>query len=133
MNTIDSKNICGVNPKLGEHGIRELLIAQAHKQHDEFKSGMQPKLQIGRLPENPGRKDLQKFCKIRLRKKRAKRKFEKYWYRYVPESIYAEYMAKVFVKPLLNPINYSDIGRKLFMVEELPQGAYARYQKDVTK
>jgi len=40
-------------------------------------------------------------------------------------------LAKIMVAPIRQQLNYQAIGRKLLMVDELPQGAYARYEKDV--
>ena len=98
-----------------------MFIANAMNQPEAKLSDFQ----IGRLPNNPTKADLYKFSKIKLKKKRAKRKFEKYWYRYVSDKIYAEFMAKVVVAPIARPINYQEIGRKLIHVEPLPDGAFA--------
>jgi hypothetical protein len=35
------------------------------------------------------------------------------------------------VEPIRRALEYQAVGRKLLMVDELPQGAYARYEKDV--
>jgi len=35
------------------------------------------------------------------------------------------------VEPIRRSLEYQRIGRKLLMVEELPEGAYARYRKDI--
>ena len=40
-------------------------------------------------------------------------------------------LGQAMVEPIRRSLEYQSIGRKLLMVEELPQGAYARYQKDV--
>lgn len=41
-------------------------------------------------------------------------------------------LASAMVEPIRRAIGYQAIGRKLLMVDELPQGAYASYEKDVT-
>ena len=38
---------------------------------------------------------------------------------------------KFVVEPIRRSLEYQAVGRKLLMVDELPQGAYARYEKDV--
>ena len=52
------------------------------------------------------------------------------------ETYYTELGRTVFsfkmASPLIRSLNYADLGRRLVTVDELPQGAYARYQKDVT-
>ena len=83
--------------------------------------GINNSIPIGRLSKIPTKSDLCKFSKIRLRKKRSRKNFDKYWYRYVSSEIYSEFMAKVFVAPILRPLNYNDIGKKLFFVEPLPE------------
>ena len=40
-------------------------------------------------------------------------------------------LAQAMVEPIRRALEYQAIGRKLLMVDELPQGAYARYEKDV--
>jgi len=40
-------------------------------------------------------------------------------------------LAQAMVEPVRRALEYQAIGRKLLMVDELPQGAYARYEKDV--
>jgi len=75
--------------------------------------------------------DLKKFSKIRLRKKRAKKKFKKRFVRYVSGDIAAKWMGVCFSRLVARPLNYQSIGRKLFMVEEIPEGAYARYKDEV--
>lgn len=40
-------------------------------------------------------------------------------------------LAQSMVEPIRRNINYEAVGRKLFMVDELPQGALARYERDV--
>ena len=37
-------------------------------------------------------------------------------------------LAQAMVAPIRRALNYSSIGQKLFMVDELPQGAYANYE-----
>jgi hypothetical protein len=41
-------------------------------------------------------------------------------------------LAQAMVEPIKRALEYQAIGRKLLMVDELPQGALARYEKDVT-
>lgn len=40
-------------------------------------------------------------------------------------------LAQVMVEPIKRALEYQAIGRKLLLVDELPQGALARYEKDV--
>lgn len=40
-------------------------------------------------------------------------------------------LAQAMVEPIRRALEYQVVGRKLLMVDELPQGAYARYEKDV--
>lgn len=40
-------------------------------------------------------------------------------------------LAQAMVEPIKRALEYQAIGRKLLMVDELPQGALARYEKDV--
>jgi len=40
-------------------------------------------------------------------------------------------LAQAMVEPIKRALEYQAIGRKLIMVDELPQGALARYEKDV--
>jgi hypothetical protein len=42
-----------------------------------------------------------------------------------------EALAQAMVEPIKRALEYQAIGRKLLMVDELPQGALARYEKDV--
>ena len=37
-------------------------------------------------------------------------------------------LGKIMSVPISRIYNYQDIGRKLFAVEEMPQGAYARFE-----
>ena len=39
-------------------------------------------------------------------------------------------LAEVMIEPIKTSWQYEDIGRKLLMVDELPQGAFAKYEKD---
>ena len=41
-------------------------------------------------------------------------------------------LASAMVEPIRRAMDYQSIGRKLLMVDELPQGAYASYEKDTT-
>ncbi len=41
------------------------------------------------------------------------------------------HLAQAMVEPIRRALEYQAVGRKLLMVDELPQGAYARYEKDV--
>ena len=41
-------------------------------------------------------------------------------------------LARIMVEPLRRSLDYQSIGRQLLMVEELPQGAYARYVPAIT-
>ena len=40
-------------------------------------------------------------------------------------------LAQAMVDPIRQALNYQSLGRKLLMVDELPQGAFARYESDV--
>ena len=40
-------------------------------------------------------------------------------------------LAQAMVEPIKTSLMYQGIGRKLFMVDELPQGALARYERDI--
>lgn len=40
-------------------------------------------------------------------------------------------LAQSMVEPIRRSLEYQAVGRKLLMVDELPQGAYARYERDV--
>ncbi len=40
-------------------------------------------------------------------------------------------LAQVMVEPIRRSLEYQAVGRKLLMVDELPQGALARYERDV--
>lgn len=40
-------------------------------------------------------------------------------------------LAQAMVEPIRRALEYQAVGRKLLLVDELPQGAYARYEKDV--
>ena len=40
-------------------------------------------------------------------------------------------LAQAMVEPIRRALEYQAVGRKLLMIDELPQGAYARYEKDV--
>jgi CTP synthase (UTP-ammonia lyase) len=40
-------------------------------------------------------------------------------------------LGAAMVAPIRRALNYQSIGRKLLMVDELPQGSYARYEKEV--
>ena len=104
---------------------REMLIANAMNQDEKKLSDFQ----IGRLPNNPTKDDLRKFSKIRLKKKRAKKKFDKYWYRYISDEIYAEFMGKVMMPLMATPMNYQEIVRELISIEPLPDGGYAHLDK----
>jgi len=42
-------------------------------------------------------------------------------------------LAQAMVQPIRRALEYQAVGRKLLMVDELPQGALARYEKDVTQ
>jgi hypothetical protein len=64
------------------------------------------------------------FCKIRTRKARSMKKWRKYSARYIPQWLNDELLAANMVSIVARPLNYAEIGRKLFYVEELPQGAY---------
>jgi len=40
-------------------------------------------------------------------------------------------LAQAMVEPIRRSLEYQAVGRKLLLVDELPQGAYARYERDV--
>ena len=64
--------------------------------------------------------DLKKFSKIRLRKKRSKKKFEKDYRRYVRRDVSMAWLAKCIVEPIRRTMGFDGIGRKIFQLEELP-------------
>ena len=82
---------------------------------------------INRLPPKPTIEDLKKYSKIRLKKKRSIKKFNKNPLRYVSDEIAKEYMLKRLCAPLLRSLNYAELGKKLFHVEELPKGEWIEY------
>ena len=43
-----------------------------------------------------------------------------------------EALAKAMVEPIRRSLEYQAVGRKLLMVDELPQGALKRYERDVS-
>ncbi len=71
------------------------------------------------LSNCPSKKDLYKFSNIKLKKKRAKKKFEKNCHRYVSAKIYKEYLAKIMCIPIMRSLNYAELGKKLIMVDKL--------------
>jgi len=40
-------------------------------------------------------------------------------------------MAQAMVEPIRRHLNYQGIGRQLLMVDELPEGAYAHYKREI--
>ena len=40
-------------------------------------------------------------------------------------------LAQAMVEPIRRSLDYQAVGRKLLLVDELPQGALARYERDV--
>jgi len=74
-----------------------------------------------RLPSEPTVDDLMPFSKVRLKKSRMKKKFRKYWYRYVSDDIRKEFCAQAMVAPIRRALTYDSFARKLFMVEPLPE------------
>jgi hypothetical protein len=63
--------------------------------------------------------DLKPFSKIKLRKKRNIRKFEKHWRNYVPEYIANEFLRKMLVKPLLRRFFPSNLMNQLITIEPM--------------
>lgn len=82
----------------------------------EYLSNIPSKIEY--LPNIPSKKDLYKFSNIKLKKKRARKKFEKNCYRYVSAKIYNEYTAKIMRMPIIRSLNYAELGKKLIMVEK---------------
>jgi len=74
-------------------------------------------------------KILAPYSKISLRKKRNLKKFKTNPWKYVSDTWYCIYLSAQIVKIVSRPLNYADIGRKLMMVDELPQGAYECKEK----
>ena len=70
------------------------------------------------LSNCPSKNDLYRFSNIKLKKKRARKKFEKNCHRYVSEKIYKEYIAKIMCMPIMRSLNYAELGKKLIMVEQ---------------
>ena len=73
-----------------------------------------------------GGKKLHEFSTINIRKKRFRKKFDKHPCRYLPPKI----IGLLMCISIMRPRNYAEIGRKLFMVEKLPQGAYANLARE---
>jgi len=76
-----------------------------------------------------GGKKIHEFSTINIKKKRFRKKFDKHPYKYLPAKI----IGLLMCVPIARPYNYTKLGRKLFMVEELPQGAYANFSKKQTE
>ncbi len=77
--------------------------------------------------------DLKRYSRINLKKRKNPRKFLKRPARYVRDGIWAEYLAHIMVLPIIRSLNYNEIGKKLIMIDELPQGVYTKYQTEVVK
>jgi hypothetical protein len=77
--------------------------------------------------------DITKYSTISLKKKRSRKKFNKNPSRYLPKHIYDEITNKSLLHNISElvktRINYVELGKKLCMVAELPQDAYARFFK----
>jgi hypothetical protein len=89
------------------------------------------------LPIQPTFYDLIKFLKLKnpkkwIHNKRYRKKLVRNLSRYLPKHIYYEYMAKIFVRPLLPRLNYSELARKLVVIEPLPEGALPLYDKTIS-
>ena len=89
------------------------------------------------LPLDPTINDLKKYSRINLKKHRNLRKFLKEPSRYIRKEIALEFsckvMGRIMSEPIRRSLEYASFGRQLLMVEELPQGAYARYESDIKK
>jgi len=66
-----------------------------------------------------GGKKLHEFATINIKKKRFRKKFNKHTFKYLPTKI----IGLLMCIPIARPLNYAELGRKLIMVDELPQGA----------
>ena len=49
------------------------------------------------------------------------------------EKLVQRYLVLSLVQPIRRALEYQNLGRKLLMVDELPQGAYARYQNELNQ
>lgn len=88
------------------------------------------------LSDNPTMMDVIPFLQLKnikkwLHNKRYCKKLVRNLSRYLPKHIYYEFMAKVFVRPLLPRLNYSELARKLVVVQPLPDGAIPIYDKQL--
>jgi hypothetical protein len=83
------------------------------------------------LNESPKLTDLFRFSKIRLRKKRSRKKFAKNYSKYVNVRIAEEFLVKSLVMPLRRSLKYGEIGKKLLMVDQLPDGHLKKYEDSV--
>jgi hypothetical protein len=59
--------------------------------------------------------------------RRLNKKYHKYWRRYLPEHITNLVLAFVMTTPLRRRTNYSEMAKKLIVVEPLPADAVSNY------
>ena len=104
---------------------RENLISQAlNSDHKNYK-------RILNFDWDADVNSLKKYSRINLKKRKNLRKFLKAPSRYVRSDVWGQYLGHVMCTPIRRALNYEGIGRKLLMVEELPQGAFTKYENGV--
>ena len=88
------------------------------------------------LPTNPTLIDLWDYCKINLKKSRNVKKFKKSPERYVRKEIWLEYqtkrLANAICEPIRKSLEYNSIGKKILMIDELPEITHARYEQAIS-
>jgi len=72
-----------------------------------------------RLPRRATPEDLMKFSTIRLKTKRARKKFLKNPSKYVGRSILREYLGNVMAQPILDGLERESVARRCFQLEEI--------------
>jgi hypothetical protein len=64
--------------------------------------------------------DLYEFSKIKLKRKRQRKKFEKYYHRYVPKDICLAYWGICLAFSMVNSFKrYSDIDKSMLKIEPI--------------
>lgn len=106
--------------------IDSALVAKLIQQHLEHKNKPNPLAKLGMLPSLPDfiRRELPQQMRKergnkRVRKKRAKKSLRFTW---------GMVMAMQAMRP--RRINYAEIGRAMFPIQSLPDGALVVYDKD---
>jgi ferredoxin-thioredoxin reductase catalytic subunit len=75
------------------------------------------------------------YCRIRTRKSRSRKKWLKDPTRYIPDDLRKDAVIAAMMHMMQDVprLNYQEIGKKLLCVDELPQGAYCRYEGGINK